>query len=129
MVIDSSAIVAILFQESDAAHFSAAIERWPTRKMSMGTYLEIAIVAEGRSRNAGTLDFDQLIRSARVELVPFDLDQARIAREAYRRFGKGNHRAGLNFGDCFAYALAKFSGEPLLFKGTDFAQTDVKAAI
>jgi ribonuclease VapC len=125
MVLDSSAIIAILFQEADAAQFSLAIEQSFPRKMSAGTYLETAIVVEQRGRTAGAENFDRLIEAAQIDIVPFDAAQARIAREAYRRFGRGNHRAGLNFGDCFAYALSKHSGEPLLFKGADFARTDV----
>lgn len=129
MVLDSSAIIAILFQEVEAAQFSSTIERSSSRKMSAGTYLETAIVVEQSARAAGAEDFDTLIEEAQIEIVPFDREQARIARAAYRRYGKGNHRAGLNFGDCFAYALAKVTGEPLLFKGGDFVRTDIASAL
>ncbi|HEY5210949.1 MAG TPA: type II toxin-antitoxin system VapC family toxin [Stellaceae bacterium] len=128
MVLDSSAIVAILFQEEDAAQFSLAIEQSSSRKMSAGTYLETGIVIEKSGRTAGAEDFDRLIEETQIEIVPFNMEQARIAREAYRRYGKGNHRAGLNFGDCFAYALAKVTNEPLLFKGDDFGRTDIVPA-
>jgi ribonuclease VapC len=128
MVLDSSAIIAILFQEAEAAQFSWAIEQSSSRKMSAGTYLETAIVVERSGRTAGAENFDRLIEAAQIEVVPFDQEQAALARDAYRRYGKANHRAGLNFGDCFAYALAKHTGEPLLFKGADFARTDVVPA-
>jgi ribonuclease VapC len=127
-VLDSSAVAAILFQEADAKRFSTAIEGAPVRLMSAGTYLELCIVAERRSRAAGMRDLDRFFEMTRTEIVPFDAEQARIARAAYRRYGRGNHRAGLNFGDCFAYALAKATGEPLLYKGVDFARTDVTPA-
>jgi|SRR6185437_1223316 len=129
MVLDSSAIIAILFQESDASLFSSAMEQSSSRKMSAGTYLETAIVIEQSARARGAEDFDRLVREARIEVIPVDLQQAEIAREAYRRYGKGNHRAGLNFGDCFAYALAKATDEKLLFKGADFGRTDIEPAL
>ena len=110
------------------ARFSSALEQASSRKMSAGTYFETAIVVEQSAHQRGAADFDRLIRNAQIEIVPFNEEQALLAREAYRRYGKGNHRAGLNFGDCFAYALAKHLGEPLLFKGGDFARTDIEPA-
>ncbi|HEX4112696.1 MAG TPA: type II toxin-antitoxin system VapC family toxin [Stellaceae bacterium] len=128
MVIDSSAMMSILLQESDAQFFADAIERTPTRIMSAATLYETGILIQSRRGDGGAADLDLLVENAHIEIRPFDLDQARIAREAYRRYGRGNHRAGLNFGDCFAYALAKVSGEPLLFKGGDFSRTDIASA-
>ena len=128
MVIDSSAVLSILLQESDAEQFADAIELASARSMSAASLYEAGILIQSRRGVGGAADLDRLIENAQIEIVPFNLDQARIAREAYRRYGRGNHRAGLNFGDCFAYALAKVTGEPLLFKGGDFARTDVVAA-
>jgi len=128
MVIDTSAIMAIMLVEAEALSFAEAIENAPTRRMSAGTLLELGIVANSRRGRSGRPDIDAFIHNAQIEIVPFDLEQARIAGEAYRRYGRGNHRAGLNFGDCFAYALAQATGEPLLFKGADFARTDVVPA-
>ena len=127
MVIDSSAILAILLQESEAGEISAAIARDPLRLMSTATVLEATIVIRTRRGEAGVDDLDRLLNRAGVEQKPFDVDQLTVARQAHRVFGKGRHPAGLNFGDCFAYALSKLSGEPLLFKGEDFARTDVAA--
>jgi ribonuclease VapC len=128
MVIDTSAIMAILLAEEEATQFAKVLERGTINRISTGTLLELEIVANARRGRVGFPDIDAFIKGAQIEIVPFNLDQARIAREAYRRYGRGNHRAGLNFGDCFAYALAKVSGEPLLFKGDDFARTDVTRA-
>lgn len=125
MVIDTSALLAILNNESDAVAFEAAVETDPIRLMSVGTYLETAIVVESRKGEAGGRELDLWLHRAEVELVPVDVEHADLARSAYRRYGKGRHLAGLNYGDCFAYALAKSSAEPLLFKGEDFSQTDV----
>jgi ribonuclease VapC len=97
--------------------------------MSAGTYLGTAIVIEARYGYEGIRDLSFFLQAAAIELVPFDAEQAEIAREAYARYGKGRGGAGLNFGDCFAYALAKLRDEPLLFKGDDFARTDVMAAL
>ncbi len=127
MVIDSSAILAILLQEPEAGEISAAIARDPLRLMSTATVLEATIVIRTRRGEAGVDDLDRLLNRAGVEQKPFDVDQLTVARQAHRVFGKGRHPAGLNFGDCFAYALSKLSGEPLLFKGEDFARTDVAA--
>ena len=125
MVIDTSALVAILFAEEDAPQIEAAIEEDPVRLLSAGTLLETAIVVTARYGEPGERELDLLIHKAGVEVVSVDADQAQVARAAYRRWGKGLHAAGLNFGDCFSYALSRTSGEPLLFKGQDFALTDV----
>jgi ribonuclease VapC len=128
MIVDTSVIIAILRQESDASALARALERAPTRRMSAATYVEAAIVTDSNGDAVLSRRFDELLRQASIAIEPFTLEQAKIAREAYRDFGKGKHRAGLNFGDCFAYALAKVTSEPLLFKGDDFRKTDVERA-
>jgi ribonuclease VapC len=125
MVIDTSALLAILFNEAEAEYFEAALAADTNRLMSAAALLETAIVVESRLGEAGGRELDLPIHKAQITLVPFTAEQAEIARAAYRRYGKGRHPAGLNYGDCFAYALTKTSGDPLLFKGNDFPQTDV----
>lgn len=127
MVIDTSALVAMLNDESDAERFEAAVEADHVRLMSTASYLETAIVIEARFGEPGGRELDLWLHRAAVDLVAVHADQADAARVAYRRYGKGRHRAGLNFGDCFSYALAKISGHPLLFKGDDFTHTDIVA--
>ena len=128
MIVDTSAALAILLREPDAARFEEAIaDAWP-RRMSAVALLEATMVIEGRGGVGAGNDLDAFLARARVELVPVTAEQADTARHAWRRFGKGNHPAALNFGDCFAYALAAVTGEPLLFKGEDFALTDIEAA-
>ena len=127
MVIETSALVAMLTDEPDAQRFEAAVEADPVRLMSTASYLEAAIVIEQRFGEPGGRELDLWLHRAGVDLVSVDAEQAEVARSAYRRFGKGRNRAGLNYGDCFAYALAKVSGEPLLYKGDDFANTDIAA--
>ncbi|WP_270935890.1 type II toxin-antitoxin system VapC family toxin [Falsiroseomonas oryzae] len=129
MIVDSSALVAILFKEKEAAAFAAALQKAPSRALAAPTLVETAIVAEGRTRPEMSAALDDLLRAMRAEIVPFTATHAAIARDGWRRFGKGRHKAGLNLGDCFAYALAIERDEPLLFKGDDFAQTDVKRAL
>ena len=129
MVIDTSALVAMLTDEPEAARFEAAVAADPVRLMSSASYLEAAIVIETRFGEAGGRELDLWLHRAGVDLVAVAAEQAEVARVAYRRFGKGVHRAGLNFGDCFSYALATVSGQPLLFKGDDFAHTDITAAL
>jgi len=124
-VIETSALVAMLTNEPEAERFEAAVEADPVRLMSTASYLETAIVVEQRFGEPGGRELDLWLHRAGVDLVSVDAEQADIARSAYRRFGKGRNRAGLNYGDCFAYALAKVSGEPLLYKGDDFAHTDI----
>ncbi|ETX00378.1 MAG: ribonuclease [Candidatus Entotheonella factor] len=126
MVIDTSALVAILFDEPDAEQFELAIEAESRRLMSAASILETSIVVESRFGESGGREFDLLLYKAQIEIVAVTPEQIDIARYAYRTYGKGRHPAGLNFGDCFVYALCKVSGEPLLFKGNDFSQTDVE---
>ena len=128
MIIDTSAIVAIFLSESDAEHFKEKVaSAWP-RRMSVASLLETTMVVEGRVGSSGSFDLDALLETYEIELIPVDAEQAEAARVAWRRYGKGNHPARLNFGDCFSYALAKTTGEPLLFKGNDFSQTDIEPA-
>lgn len=129
MVLDTSAILAILLGEPEASTFVEILSKDAKRLLSAGTALELMIVIEARKGEAGGRELDLLLHRAKIDIVPFDSEQAEIARIAWRRFGKSKHAAGLNFGDCFAYALAKISGEPLLFKGKDFNQTDLSLAI
>jgi ribonuclease VapC len=127
MVIDASALLAILQDEPERRSFNEAIEAAASRSISTATFVEASIVIEARYGAEGVRDFDALIAKAGIELVPVDAEQAHIARAAFSQFGRGRHPAGLNYGDCFSYALAKALGEPLLFKGADFSQTDVAA--
>ncbi len=128
MIVDSSVIVAILGEENDARAFADAIEEAHESRLSVASYVEVAIVIDSRQNAALGRRFDSFIRESQIRLEPVTVEQARLAREAYRDYGKGRHRAGLNFGDCFAYALAKDRGEPLLFKGDNFRKTDVEVA-
>ena len=128
MVLDTSALIAVLLDESDAAVFRLAIEADPVRLLSAATLVETSIVIEARVGEAGGRELDRLLQKADVEVVAVDAEQAELARHAFRKFGKGRHSASLNYGDCFSYALAESRGEPLLFKGGDFAKTDVAAA-
>jgi ribonuclease VapC len=127
MVLDSSAVMAILLLEAEAEEFIQAITEAPSRMMSAPTLVELAIVAETRRGKAGAQDVDRFVAEANIEIVPFDAEQAVAAREAWRRYGRGRHRASLNFGDCFSYALARITNDVLLFKGNDFARTDIMA--
>jgi len=128
MVIDSSAIVAILLGEAEAERLAAAIEAGSPRLLSAASLVEASIVIETRKGEAGGRELDLFLYRAALEVVPVDQRQAEIARGAWREYGKGRHAAGLNYGDCFAYALAKATGSALLFKGNDFSQTDIEAA-
>ena len=127
MVIDSSAIIAILRLEQELEKFAKAIRSDPVRLLSAATMVEIGILLIARSDSA-YLEFEQLVAEIEIEIVPVDEQQSRIALDAFRRYGKGRHPARLNYGDCCTYALAKLSGEPLLFKGNDFSQTDILKA-
>jgi ribonuclease VapC len=129
MIIDTSAVLAILLDERDAAIFAGAIENADDRRMSVANYLEAAIVIDNRGDAVAQREFDRFFQRSGITIQPVTLDEARTAREAYRDFGKGRHRAGLNFGDCFAYALARVSDQPLLFKGHDFSRTDLRSAL
>jgi ribonuclease VapC len=127
MVIDSSALVALLLREADGEGFARAIAADHRRLVSVFNWLETAIVIEAKKGEAGARELDLLLHRAQIEIVAMNPDQSEIARTAWRVYGKGNHPAGLNIGDCCAYALAKYSGDPLLFKGEDFSQTDILA--
>ena len=129
MVIDTSALVAILTDEPDAEQLESAIDGDTTRLMSVASVLETAMVLESRFGESGTRELDLLIQRLPIEIRPVDQDQLEWARFAFHTYGKGRHKAGLNFGDCFAYALAKITGEPLLFKGEDFKKTDIVSAL
>ncbi len=125
MVLDTSALVAILRDEPERSAFNRAIEAADTRLLSVASFLETSMVIDARHGPDGVRDLDLFIAKTDIDLVTVDADQAYVARTAFRTYGKGRHPAGLNFGDCFAYALAKTSGEPLLFKGSDFPSTDI----
>ncbi|MCK1627734.1 type II toxin-antitoxin system VapC family toxin [Bradyrhizobium sp. 147] len=128
MVIDTSAIVAIALDEPDAAEIEQQIADDPVRLVSTATVLETMMVIETRLGDAGGREFDLWLLKIGAEIVPVDAEQTDAARRAWRRYGKGRHAAALNYGDCFSYALAVTRSEPLLFKGEDFAKTDVARA-
>lgn len=128
MIVDTSVIIAILRNESDAEVLIDAIDSADVRRLSAASYVEAAVVTDANQDPILSRRLDSLLQDSLVDIEPVTVDQARIAREAYRDFGKGRHRAGLNFGDCFVYALAKDKGEPLLCKGNDFKRTDVETA-
>ena len=130
MIVDTSALIAILRNEADAPRFARALaNRTEPRRLSAANYLEAAVVIDGSRDAIASQRFDDLIRRAGVTIEPVTAEQAELARIAYRHYGKGSgHKAGLNFGDCFAYALAKATGEPLLFKGNDFVHTDLEGS-
>jgi ribonuclease VapC len=125
MVLDTSALLAILFDEPERRAFTEAIEAAERRLISAATFVESSMILESRHGAEGVRALDRLLAAANIEIVAVDAPQAHTAREAFRQFGKGRHPAGLDLGDCFAYALAKCRAEPLLFKGGDFSQTDV----
>lgn len=126
MVIDTSAIIAVLLNEASAAEIARAIESGSSRLLSAANLLEASLVIESRKGEAGGRELDLLLYRAAIEVAAVDQDQVEIARLAWRRYGKGRHPAALNYGDCFAYALAKARGLPLLFQGGDFSQTDIE---
>ena len=126
MIIDSSAIIAILNNEPERPFFTKAIAQASSCCMSTASFVETSIILEYRFGYDGVRDFDLLASKASIALAPVDANQANIARQAFKAYGKGRHRAQLNFGDCFSYALAKTRDELLLFKGNDFSHTDVK---
>ncbi len=125
MVIDTSALIAILQDEPERRAFNLAIESAETRLLSAASFVESSLVIEARVGPDGIRDLDLFVAKADINIEPVDIDQAYVARQAYSQYGKGRHPAGLNYGDCFTYALAKLSGEPLLFKGRDFSKTDL----
>ena len=128
MIVDSSVIIGILRDEPDASAMSSALQQASVCRMSAVTYVEAAVVTDGNRNPVLSRRYDDLLQDLRMQVESVTLRQAEIARHAYQDFGKGRHKAGLNFGDCFAYALAKDLDEPLLFKGDDFRHTDVEIA-
>ena len=129
MVVDTSALVAILLGEPDAERFAHALSAAPVRLISAVTRVELSFVIEGRKGETGRADLDLLLRDGGFDIVSVTPQQATIAIEAFRRYGRGRHRAGLNIGDCFSYALAAATDHPLLFKGDDFTHTDLQPAL
>jgi ribonuclease VapC len=125
MVIDSSALIAILLGEPEANAIATAIARDNNRMLSAFSFLEASIVIEARKGESGGRELDLLLHHIQAEMISMNPEQAEIARKAWRDYGKGRHPAALNIGDCCAYSLAKVSGEPLLFKGEDFSKTDI----
>jgi ribonuclease VapC len=128
MVVDTSALIALLNLEPESARLAVAIESDPTRLISSATVVEAGVVIEARYGAAGGRELDLLMVKAGLSIEVVTAEQAEVARGAWRRFGKGRHPAALNIGDCYSYALAKITGEPLLFKGDDFTQTDITVA-
>jgi ribonuclease VapC len=128
MIVDTSAIMAILLSEPEADAFFALISASIEPQCSAGSHVELSVVTLRHRPPLPGKVVDALLDSLRIEIVPVTFEQAKIARQAYLDYGRGNHPAGLNFGDCFAYALAKKTDKPLLYKGNDFVMTDIKAA-
>ena len=128
MIIDTSALVAVLDQEPEAERIVRTLASAPERVLSAANLVEVGIVMQARRGDDGARDLDLLLAKLRVDITEVTGSQAEIARKAFRRFGRGRHAANLNFGDCFAYALAKETSAPLLFKGNDFGRTDVMVA-
>lgn len=129
MILDSSALLAIFFHEDDAELYALKIRDSESCKISAATFLELCIVVDATSGAAGIVDCDTFFRLNSITIEPFTEDHAYSARRAFSEYGKGKHPAALNFGDCCSYALAKVSGEPLLFKGNDFSKTDIQSAL
>jgi ribonuclease VapC len=129
LIVDTSAVIAILFNEADALVYAQAIAQADSCAISAANFVEVSVVVEAQTKGLGPRQVDAFFRRAGIVIESVTEDHAFVARQAYSDFGKGRHPAGLNFGDCFAYALAKSSGEPLLFKGRDFAKTDIEPAL
>jgi ribonuclease VapC len=129
MILDTSALVAVLFREPEADLYTQLIHDADCCLISAGTFLELSIVLERQAAPEAGRQCEMFFRRAGIVIEPFTVEQAYLARQAFHDFGKGRHTAGLNFGDCFAYALAKLTGEPLLFKGDDFRKTDIVSAL
>ncbi|MCU1240034.1 MAG: hypothetical protein JWO71_760 [Candidatus Acidoferrum typicum] len=129
MIVDTPALLAILFGEQDAEAFARAISEAEVCRISAATFVEVSAVVESQTGDAGSRQWDSFFRAAGINIEPATEEHAHAARQAWSDFGKGRHPAGLNFGDCFSYALAKVSGEPLLFKGQDFRKTSIPAAL
>lgn len=128
MILDTSAVIAILYREPEAAAFVRQIHDADVCRISVASYVELSMVIENQLGPEGMRQAEAFFRRAGIMIEPVTVDQGELARQGFLDFGKGRHKAGLNFGDCFPYALAKATGEPLLFKGNDFSQTDIKAA-
>jgi ribonuclease VapC len=129
MILDTSSLVAIIAEEPDGELYIQAISRAPSCRISAGNFLELSIVIEGQFGSDVLRQCDALFRRVGIVIEPVTVEHIHVARQAFHDFGKGRHPAGLNFGDCFAYALAKATAEPLLFKGRDFAKTDIVSAL
>ncbi len=128
MIVDTSAVISVLFGEEGSERYQQALAEASRCRMSVVSFVEATMVLEGRGGAAVGHELDALLGDVPIELAPVTAEQAHAAREAWRRFGKGNHPAALNFGDCFAYALAETTSEPLLYRGGDFALTDIDPA-
>lgn len=129
MILDTSAMVAILYREPEAAAFVQLIHDAEMCRISVASHVELSMVMEKQLGPEGMRQAEAFFRRAGIAIEPVTVEQGELARQAFLDFGKGRHKAGLNFGDCFSYALAKATGEPLLFKGNDFAETDIQAAM
>ena len=129
VVIDTSALCAVLLGEPEADEMMTCLAGSSIRWLSAFSHLESSVVIAARKGQAGLLDLDALLQRLRIEVIPFTAEQALLAREAHERFGRGHHPAGLNLGDCCSYALSRYSGYPLLYKGADFSRSDVRAAL
>jgi ribonuclease VapC len=129
MILDTSALVAVLYGEPGAADFVRIIHEAEVCRISVASYVELSIVVEKQLGPLGMRQAEAFLRRAGVVIEPVTAGQGDLARQAFLDFGKGRHKAGLNFGDCFSYALAKATGEPLLFKGNDFGATDIEKAV
>jgi len=129
MILDTSAVLAVLFTEADAALYAKAISEADSCRISAANFVDVSIVVEAQAGDGGIRQCDALFHRAGISIEPVTEEQALLARQGFSDYGKGRHPAGLNFGDCFAYALAKALGEPLLFKGQDFRRTDIQAAL
>ena len=127
MIVDTSALISVFLHEADIPAIARALVRYGDRKMSAPNWLEANMVVDRRGYDAPVGELERLRKKFSVEIVPFTADMAALARDAFRRYGKRHHPAQLNYGDCMAYALARHTGQPLLFKGNDFAQTDIEA--
>jgi ribonuclease VapC len=129
VIVDSSALLAVILNEADEPRYAAAMIDAPALRMSAANWVETAIVVDSHRHPGARIRFEDLVEALGIEIMPVTVEDAHRTRAAHSDFGRGNHRARLNFGDCFAYALAKSRGEPLLFKGDDFSQTDIEPAL
>lgn len=129
VVLDTSALTAILLAEADAATYITAISQVPERLLSSATWLELSVVILAKRGDEGLRELDLIVVRGEIQVVPFTQEQAQLARDAYRVYGRGRHQAGLNYGDCFSYAVARWFKAPLLYKGNDFSHTDIQSAL